>query len=101
MKASDLNLQQLALVVARHERPDKPWEIRNGKTIYLEEHNHQYYETSFRINWNTIGPIWERDCGNIAFFSFERAYYASKSPESIARALVDMWYPEISEEMIK
>jgi len=91
---SELNLQQLTLVIARHLYP---WTKVNGD------------DKNFKLDWQTMGPLWERenenyrqsrwaiDSGRVVqgdFGALIDCFAASKSPESIGRALLTMRYPE-------
>ena len=105
-KIIDLTLQELTLVVARHEYPDIIWQLdEDTEHLCLYSHIESWGRTDykyFRIDWQTIGPIWEREADNLWKYFHARGlasinrtmYQISKSPESICRALVEMWYPK-------
>jgi hypothetical protein len=106
---SELSLQELALVLARHEYPNTEFRTVTYKGQFYVCFNDG--RRSFSINWPDIGPLWERENGNYYLYlckkaaletvdkleqtmiAFRRVAIDSGKPESIARALVGMWYP--------
>lgn len=93
-KSSELTPQELALVVARHEDL-RPHAIQELMTMLGGQRNNCQA-------WSVIGPIWEREADKFSAFrcnaygtvrGFAMCFVAVKSPESICRALVDMWHP--------
>lgn len=102
---SELSVQDLALVVARHEYPDSRVIVddEDSEVIVLVDSAFGRMRIIFDLNWRIIGLLWEREFDNIKKCFIGKfgvisgpafVANASRSPESMARALASMWHPE-------
>lgn len=111
---SQLNTQQLCLALARHLYPASQVDLQYG-TVSVYNGGDSYLVDDFQLDWQTCGPLWEAEADNwlkhwlhkggfdygdgeeeLEVFSdvHQDGFHASKTPESIARAILAMKYPE-------
>ena len=112
IKISELTAQQKTLLWARHEYPEYKWRIIDGEAVADLT---MFSEKVVVLDWNTVGPVWERDglriinkmaaeCADKDMYdvNIEMLLYKTLDIEVLATALLEYWFPQgVDEEMLR